>query len=103
MALKIRLTRLGDKGNPFYRLIVAESRSPRDGKFIATLGTYDPRHAEQKVDREAALEWLAKGAQPTETARAVLIKTGVLAKEKPVKKTSIPTKKPKEGKKKKEA
>lgn len=80
MAVKIRLTRLGDKKNPFYRVVVADSRSPRDGKFIDILGTYNPlvNPAEIKLDNEKAAEWLKKGAQPTETAKALLTKSGVI-------------------------
>ena len=68
MAVKIRLTRMGQKKAPFYRIIVADSRSPRDGKLIAEIGTYDPNvePAAVKVDEEAAKKWLANGAQPTE-------------------------------------
>ena len=90
MALKIRLTRLGDKGNPFYRVIVAESRSPRDGKFIEILGTYDPKGTDEsaiKIDRDIAMSWIAKGALPTDTAHAVLVKAKILEPNKP-KKTS---------------
>ena len=80
MALKIRLTRLGDRGNAFYRVVVAESRSPRDGKFIEVLGTYDPKLSGAdavKINKDAALGWVAKGAQPTDTAKAVLKKAGI--------------------------
>jgi len=79
--VKIRLTRLGDKKSPFYRVIVADSRTARDGKAIDTLGTYDPlkEPAEIKIDAEKTLRWIANGAQPTDTAKAVLIKAGVLA------------------------
>ena len=68
MAVKIRLRRMGQKKAPFYRIIVADSISPRDGKFIAEIGTYDPNvePAAVKVDEEAAMKWLANGAQPTE-------------------------------------
>ncbi len=67
MAVKIRLTRMGKKKAPFYRIIVADSRSPRDGRFIEEIGTYDPNHdpSEFKVNEEAAKKWLANGAQPT--------------------------------------
>ena len=80
MALKIRLTRLGDKKSPFYRLVVAESSSPRDGKFVEQLGTFDPLAADftAKIDKDLANAWLAKGATPTDTARAVLVKAGVI-------------------------
>ncbi|HCG58124.1 MAG TPA: 30S ribosomal protein S16 [Clostridiales bacterium] len=82
MAVKIRLTRLGDKKSPFYRVVVADSRSPRDGKFIEVLGTYDPlkNPAEVKVDTEKASKWLKNGATPTETAKSVLVKAGVIEK-----------------------
>jgi len=88
MALKIRLTRLGDKGNPFYRVIVADSKSPRDGKFVEQIGTFDPQDANDKtavkIEKEKALAWISKGATPTDTARVVLEKAGVLEKKKPV-------------------
>ena len=82
MAVKIRLTRLGDKKSPFYRVIVADSRSPRDGKFIDILGTYNPltNPAEIKIDNEKATKWLKNGAVPTDTARNLLVKSGVIEK-----------------------
>lgn len=82
MAVKIRLTRLGDKRSPFYRVIVADSRSPRDGRFIDLIGTYNPLvdPAEIKIDAEKAKKWLANGAQPTDTARALLVKSGIIEK-----------------------
>ena len=88
MSLKIRLTRLGDKGNAFYRVVVADSRSPRDGKFIEVLGTYDPKldgSDAVKIDKDLALGWIAKGAQPTDTVCAVLKKAGIAMDEKPAK------------------
>ena len=80
MALKIRLTRLGDKKAPFYRVVVADSRSPRDGKFVEVIGTYNPltNPAEIKINNEKASKWLACGAQPTETAKELLIKSGAI-------------------------
>ena len=80
MAVKIRLTILGDKKSPFYRVIVADSRSPRDGKFIEILGTYNPltNPAEIKIDNEKAKKWIANGAQPTDTARNLLVKSGAI-------------------------
>jgi small subunit ribosomal protein S16 len=80
MAVKIRLARHGSKGNPFYRIVVAESRSPRDGRFIDRIGTYDPQPepSDIKVDEEKAREWLSKGAQPTEQVRNLLKISGVL-------------------------
>ena len=82
MATRIRLRRLGAKKNPFYRLVVADSRSPRDGKFIEEIGYYDPTKnpADIKIDEERAMYWLKTGAQPSETAKALLNKAGVIAK-----------------------
>ena len=82
MAVKIRLTRMGDKKSPFYRVIVADSRSPRDGRFIDTIGTYNPLTdpAEIKIDAEKAKKWLSSGAQPTETAKSLLVKSGIIEK-----------------------
>lgn len=80
MAVKIRLRRMGSKKAPFYRVVVADSRSPRDGKFIEELGYYNPltNPPEIKVDIEGAKKWLANGAQPTETARTILKKSGAI-------------------------
>ena len=80
MAVKIRLTRVGDKKSPFYRVVVADSRSPRDGKFIEVLGTYNPLTdpAEIKINNERAIDWIKNGAQPTETARVLLVKSGAI-------------------------
>ena len=77
MAVKIRLTRLGKKKSPFYRVVVADSRSPRDGRFIEELGYYDPTTdpATVKIDTEKAGEWIKNGAQPTETVRVLLKKS----------------------------
>lgn len=82
MAVKIRLTRLGDKKSPFYRVIVADSRSPRDGRFIDVIGTYNPLvdPAEIKIDADKAKRWLNNGAQPTDTAKALLVKSGIIEK-----------------------
>lgn len=79
MAVKIRLRRLGAKKTPFYRVVVADSRYPRDGRFIEELGTYNPMRdpAEINIDTEKAKAWIAKGAQPTETVRSLLKKSGV--------------------------
>ena len=76
MAVKIRLKRMGRKKKPFYRVVVADSRAPRDGRFIEEIGTYDPLSADKKivVDAERANYWLANGAQPTDTVRALLKK-----------------------------
>ena len=80
MAVKIRLRRLGAKKNPFYRVVVADSRFPRDGRFIEEIGTYDPgkNPAEVKIDAEKAKKWIANGAQPTDTVRALLKKNEIL-------------------------
>lgn len=80
MTVKIRLARFGSKRDPFYRIVVADSRSPRDGRFIERLGTYDPRTqpSDIKVDTERAKEWLEKGAQPTDQVRKLLEISGVL-------------------------
>ncbi|MBI4596655.1 MAG: 30S ribosomal protein S16 [Candidatus Tectomicrobia bacterium] len=80
MAAKIRLRRMGAKKRPFYRIVVADSRSPRDGKFIESLGTYDPgtEPSTIKVNRDKAQWWIAKGAQLTDTAKSVLAKAGVI-------------------------
>ena len=74
MAVKIRLTRLGKKKAPFYRIVVADSRNKRDGRVIEEIGTYDPNTdpSTYKVDEEAAKKWLANGAQPTETVAKIL-------------------------------
>lgn len=82
MAVKIRLKRMGAKKAPFYRVVVADSRSPRDGAFIEKIGTYNPltNPAEIKVDEELTLKWLNNGAVPTDTVRNLLSKTGVMKK-----------------------
>ena len=79
MAVKIRLRRMGAKKAPFYRVVVADSRYPRDGRFIEEIGYYNPltNPAEIKIDAEKAKAWLEKGALPTETAKSVLKKAGV--------------------------
>ena len=79
MAVKIRLKRMGQKKAPFYRIVVADSRSPRDGRFIDEIGTYDPTKEPSvfNVNEEAAKKWLADGAQPTETDAKLLKKAGI--------------------------
>jgi small subunit ribosomal protein S16 len=79
MAVKIRLSRHGSKGNPHYRVVVADARSPRDGATIATIGRYDPRSEPSlvEIDADKAREWLAKGAQPTQTVKKLLRIAGV--------------------------
>ena len=80
MAVKIRLRRMGATKSPFYRVIVADSRSPRDGRFIEEIGYYNPltNPADIKIDGEKAKTWIANGAQPTETVRALLKKNGII-------------------------
>lgn len=79
MAVKIRLARFGKKKKPLYRVVVANETSPRDGRFIEVLGTYDPNSHPAKIslDNEKAREWLKKGAQPTQTVTQILRKEGV--------------------------
>ena len=80
MAVKIRLKRMGAKKKPFYRVVVADSRSPRDGRFIEELGYYNPLTdpAEVKIDAEKAQKWLSNGAQPTDTVKSLFKKSGIL-------------------------
>ena len=80
MAVKIRLRRMGAKKAPFYRIVVADSRYPRDGRFIEEIGTYDTTKspADIKVDGEKAPQWIKNGAQPTDTVKAILKKSGVI-------------------------
>ncbi len=80
MAVKIRLKRMGAHKKPFYRIVVADSRSPRDGKFIEELGYYNPltNPADVKIDGEAAKKWISNGAQPTETVRSLFRKSGII-------------------------
>ncbi|MGE5629726.1 MAG: 30S ribosomal protein S16 [Caulobacteraceae bacterium] len=80
MSVKIRLKRMGAKKAPFYRLVVADSRSPRDGKFIEEIGYYNPitDPAEIKIDAERAKKWLDDGAQPSDTVRLLLKKSGII-------------------------
>jgi small subunit ribosomal protein S16 len=82
MSVKIRLKRMGAKKKPFYRIVVADSRSPRDGRFIEEIGYYDPMKEPSviSVDQVKALDWIKKGAQATETVRALLKKAGVFNK-----------------------
>ena len=80
MAVKIRLRRMGAKKNPIYRIVVADSRYPRDGRFIEEIGTYDPLKtpADVKIDADKAKQWIANGAQPTDTVKDILKKSGVI-------------------------
>ena len=80
MAVKIRLRRMGSKKAPFYRIVVADSRYPRDGRFIEEIGYYNPltRTPDVKIDGEKAKKWIANGAQPTDTVKSLLKKNGVI-------------------------
>lgn len=82
MAVKLRLKRMGAKQRPFYRIVAADSRSPRDGRFLEVVGTYNPitNPAEIKIDEEKTMYWLNNGAQPTETVRNILSKEGIMKK-----------------------
>ena len=82
MAVKLRLKRMGAKQRPFYRIVAADSRSKRDGRFIETIGTYEPIYKENniKIDEEKALKWLNNGAIPTDTVRNLLSGAGIWAK-----------------------
>ena len=83
MSVKIRLKRMGAKKAPFYRVVVADSRSPRDGKFIEEIGYYNPitEPVEIKIDAEKANKWLSTGAQPSDTVRKLLKKSGIIEAE----------------------
>jgi small subunit ribosomal protein S16 len=82
MSVKIRLKRMGAKKTPFYRIVVADSRSPRDGRQIETVGTYNPltKPAEVKINEEAALKWLQNGAKPSDTVRNLFSDQGIMEK-----------------------
>ncbi len=82
MAVKIRLRRMGMKKHPFYRIVVADERSPRDGRCIEEIGYYNPmtQPADVKIDNDRATYWLQSGAQPTDTVRVLLKKTGAIEK-----------------------
>lgn len=94
MSVKIRLRRIGAKKRPFYRLVVTDSRSPRDGKFLEILGTFDPltEPVTLRLDTEKVKTWLQKGARPSDTARKFLIDQGLLPKESARKRPSKPPK-----------
>ncbi|WP_257350120.1 30S ribosomal protein S16 [Pseudalkalibacillus decolorationis] len=82
MAVKIRLKRMGSKRSPFYRLVVADSRSPRDGRFIEEIGYYNPvtEPVDVKIDEEKALDWMMKGAKPSDTVRNLFSTAGLMEK-----------------------
>src|SRR5690625_2953309 len=82
MSVKIRFKRMGSKRNPFYRIVVADSRSPRDGRSIEQIGMYNPvsEPVEVKIDEDKALDWMTKGAQPSDTVRNLFSKQGIMKK-----------------------
>ena len=82
MAVKMRLTRIGKKKAPCYRVVIADERSPRDGRFIEEIGSYDPmtEPATIKIDADKAKKWLANGVQPTDTVKSLLSKQGIMTK-----------------------
>ena len=82
MAVKMRLTRMGDKKSPFYRIVVTDSRNARDGAYIDKVGHYNPtaQPAEIVIDADKAKDWIAKGVQPTDTVRNILVNQGILPK-----------------------
>ena len=80
MAVRIRLTRLGSRHKPVYRIVASDSRRPRDGQYIEQVGTYNPATDEVKVNEEVAMKWLNNGALPTDTVRSLFSKKGVMAK-----------------------
>lgn len=92
MAVKMRLTRMGDKKSPFYRIVVTDSRNARDGAYIDKVGHYNPtsQPAEIVIDADKAKDWLSKGVQPTETVKSLLIREGIV--EKPTKLSAPRTK-----------
>ena len=82
MAVKMRLTRLGDKKSPFYRIVVVDSRKARDGEYIDKVGHYNPTSQPEEIviDEAKAKDWLSKGVQPTETVKSLLVRTGAMEK-----------------------
>ena len=82
MAVKLRLKRMGSKAKPFYRIVAADSRSPRDGRFLEVVGTYNPVKGQEvvTVNEEKAMYWLSNGAVPTDTVRSILSKQGIMKK-----------------------
>lgn len=78
MAVSLRLTRMGSKKRPFYRIVAIDSKSRRDGRYIELIGTYNPLNGERRVDSELALKWLNDGAKPSDTVRDLLSKEGVM-------------------------
>ncbi len=79
MAVKMRLTRLGDKKSPYYRVVVIDSHKARDGQYVDLVGTYNPLTEELNLDTDKAKKWIANGVQPTETVKTLLVRTNVIA------------------------
>lgn len=80
MAVRIRLTRMGSKKKPTYRIVASDSRRPRDGQYIEQIGFYNPENGETKINEEVAMKWLKEGALPTDTAKNLLSKAGIVKK-----------------------
>ena len=80
MAVRIRLTRMGAKAQPFYRIVASDSRRPRDGQYLELIGTYNPKNSEVKINEEVAMKWLNIGALPTDTVKNLFSKNGIMAK-----------------------
>ncbi|NLW15950.1 MAG: 30S ribosomal protein S16 [Erysipelothrix sp.] len=80
MAVKLRLRRMGTKKSPFYRIVAADSRAPRDGRFIEIIGNYNPLTSKVEVNEELAMKWLTVGAQPSETVRTLLSNEGIMTR-----------------------
>ena len=80
MAVVLRMTRMGKKGQPFYRVVAVDSRKARDGKYIELLGTFEPVKGESKIDEEIAMKWLKLGAKPSDSVRELLSKDGIMKK-----------------------
>ena len=83
MAVKMRLTRMGDKKTPFYRVVVIDSHKARDGQYVDLIGTYNPLNEEVRIDAEKAKKWVQCGVQPTETVHALLVRENILEPQKP--------------------
>lgn len=93
MAVKLRLTRMGAKKSPFYRIVAIDSRKARDGQYIEQIGYYNPQKEDVKINAEIAKKWLATGAQPTDTVRSLFVKAGVMEGKAAPKKAAVDLKK----------
>ena len=80
MAVRIRLTRMGAKAQPFYRIVASDSRRPRDGQYLELVGTYNPKTKDVKINEEVAMKWLNTGALPTDTVKNLFTKNGIMEK-----------------------